>query len=49
MANENFTAEKIVYSEDDNLSVTCYTGDYVNVGKILPEDQQYGQNPSFRF
>ena len=49
MANENFTAEKVVYSEADNLTVTRYTGDYVNVGKILPEDQQYGQNPSFRF
>ena len=49
MANENFTVEKIVYSEDDGLAVTCYTGDYVNVGKILPEDQQYGQNPSFQF
>ena len=47
MANENFTFEQIVYNEDNGLSVTCYTGDYINIGKILPEDQQYGQLPSF--
>ena len=46
MANEHFTAETIVYDEESGLSVTCYTGDYLNVGKILPEDQQYGQNNS---
>ena len=46
MFNENFTAEQIVYNEDNGLSVTCYTGDYINIGKILPEDQQFGQIPS---
>ena len=49
MANEHFSVEKIVYSEDVGLSVTCYTGDYINVGKILQEDQQYGQNSHFPF
>ena len=46
VGNERFTVECIVYNEDNGLSVTCYTGDYINIGKILPEDQQYGQKPS---
>ena len=34
-----------MYDETNGLSVTCYTGDYLNVGKILSEDQQYGFFP----
>ncbi len=45
MASEHFTSEQIVYDEANGLSVTCYTGDYLNVGKILSEDQQYGLFP----
>lgn len=45
MASEHFTSEQIVYDETNGLSVTCYTGDYLNVGKILSEDQQYGFSP----
>lgn len=47
MANEHFTSEQIVYDEANGLSVTCYTGDYLNVGKVLSEDQQYGFSPMF--
>jgi hypothetical protein len=46
VGNEHFTVESIVYTEATGLSVTCYTGDYINIGKILPEDQQFGQIPS---
>ena len=46
MANEHFTSEQIVYDEDNGLYVTCYTGDYLNVGKILSEEQ-YGQSTLF--
>ena len=49
VGNEHFTVENVVYNEDNGLSVTCYTGDYINIGKILPEDQQYGQIPSHLF
>ncbi len=45
MGDEYFTAKYIVYDEDHGLAVTSYTGDYLNVGKILPEDKQYGQMP----
>lgn len=47
MANEHFSSEQIVYDEDNGLTVTCYTGDYLNVGKVLSEDQQYGFSPLF--
>ena len=49
MASEHFTSEQITYDEQNGLSVTCYTGDYINLGKILPEDQQYGRILSFLF
>ena len=42
VANEHFTLEQIMYDEANGLAVTCYTGDYLNVGKILSENQQYG-------
>ena len=32
-----------MYNEENGSTVTCYTGDYINVGKILPENEQYGQ------
>ena len=36
-----------MYDEKNGLAVTCYTGDYLNVGKVLSEDQQYGFSPLF--
>ena len=47
VANDHFSSEQILYDEDNGLTVTCYTGDYLNVGKILSEDQQYGQSLLF--